>query len=209
MSPEISAPAAIRPFDQRLRIAALRLCFIPLPPVLLMTHSAWIATPIAPALETAGVLLIVLAVLGRFWSILYIGGHKNATVMQEGPYSVCRHPLYLFSTIGAAGFGLMLGSIVMALALGGLTWIILSATAAREERFLRHSFGTAYIGYARRVPRMFPALRLFTTPSHVTFDSGTLARNAADALVFLALIPLAHILLGLQAAALLPAIPLI
>ena len=97
---------------------------------------------------------------------------------------------------------------VMALALGGLTWIILSMTAAREEHFLRHRFGGQYDAYARQVPRMFPAFHLFRTPAEISFDSGTLARNAADALVFLALIPVGQVLRGLQMAAFHPAIPL-
>lgn len=198
----------VKPFDQRIRITALRLCFVALLPVLVLTHSGWLGSVVAPLLETGGVLMIFLAVLGRFWSILYIGGRKNAEVMRDGPYSICRHPLYLFSTMGVVGFGLMLGSLVLAGAMGGLAWAILSATAAREERFLRHRFGARYDSYARQVPRMWPDLRLFSTPPEVVFDSGTLARNAADALVFLSLIPLADLLRGLQTAAYLPSLPL-
>ena len=142
--------------------------------------------------------------MGRFWSILYIGGRKNRTVMQDGPYSICRHPLYLFSTIGAVGFGLMLGSVILTVLIGGTVFAILSLTAAREEGFLRHAFGARYDAYARRVPRMLPALGKFRTPASVTFDTGTLARNTADALVFLALIPLAEVTNWLHAAHVLP-----
>ena len=141
--------------------------------------------------------------LGRFWAILYIGGHKNRRVIQDGPYSICRHPLYLFSTIGAAGFGLMLESVTLTMLLGGMVLAILTATATREERDLRRMFGSAYDAYAARVPRIVPLISGFSTPQRVTFDTGTLARNTRDALVFLALIPLAEALNWLHATPLL------
>jgi dTDP-4-dehydrorhamnose 3,5-epimerase len=51
--------------------------------------------------------------------------------MQEGPYSICRHPLYLFSTIGAAGFGLLLDSLTLTVVFGLGAFAILSLTARR------------------------------------------------------------------------------
>ncbi len=29
----------------------------------------------------------------RFWATLYLGGRKDAVVVDTGPYSLCRHPL--------------------------------------------------------------------------------------------------------------------
>lgn len=195
-----------RPFNQKLRIAALRVVFLSLLPLILFTRPAWTGGA-ADLLETAGILAILLAVLGRFWAILYIGGRKNRTVLRDGPYSVCRHPLYLFSTIGAAGFGLMLQSVTLAVVLGGIAFAILSLTALREERFLRDAFPD-YATYACKVPRMLPALHLFRTPTHLTVDTGTLTRNAADALVFASLIPTAELLRWMEALHLVRTIPL-
>lgn len=189
-----SAPAGspeVRPANQRLRIAVLRLMFIAAAVPLLLGVPLWGPVP-AAVLKVAGLFGIVTAVLGRFWAILYIGGRKNAEVMQDGPYSVCRHPLYLFSTIGVAGFGLMLGSLVFAAALGLLAFAVLSFTAAREERFLRATFGQAYGDYAARVPRLMPRPGLFRTAREVTFRVGTLRTNLADAAVFLSAIPVAE-----------------
>ncbi|MFT4151867.1 MAG: isoprenylcysteine carboxylmethyltransferase family protein [Paracoccaceae bacterium] len=183
----------VRPANQRLRIAALRLMFAAAFVPLILGVPVWGPAP-AAALHVAGIFCIIAAVLGRFWAILYIGGRKNAQVMQDGPYSICRHPLYLFSTIGVAGFGLTLGSVVFAGALGLAGFAILSATAAREERFLRSSFGAAYDDYAARVPRILPKPGLFRTPAQVTFRVDTLRTNMADAAVFLSVIPLSQII---------------
>ena len=48
-------------------------------------------------IEMAGIMLILVAILGRIWCTLYIGGRKCAEVVDSGPYSVIRNPLYVFS----------------------------------------------------------------------------------------------------------------
>lgn len=192
---------------QRLRIPLLRAVFVLLLLPILAVHSAWGEAPaVAALLRIAGTFAVFAAVLGRFWAILYIGGRKNSGVMQDGPYSVCRHPLYLFSTIGAAGLGLLLQSVTLALLIGGVTFAVLRATAGHEERHLRRLFGPAYDDYARRTPRLIPAPRLFRTEAEVTFRPAQLRVNFADALVFLGFIPLAEAITALHAHGLLTGI---
>ncbi|MEW6635116.1 MAG: isoprenylcysteine carboxylmethyltransferase family protein, partial [Pseudomonadota bacterium] len=67
-------------------------------------------TPVHETIEMFGVLLIFLGIIGRLWSTLYIGGRKSAEVVTGGPYSITRNPLYLFSTVAAAGVGAQIGS---------------------------------------------------------------------------------------------------
>ncbi|TIL80128.1 MAG: isoprenylcysteine carboxylmethyltransferase family protein, partial [Mesorhizobium sp.] len=62
------------------------------------------------SIEMLGVLLIFLGVVGRLWSTLYIGGRKSSEVVTGGPYSITRNPLYVFSTVAAAGVGAQIGS---------------------------------------------------------------------------------------------------
>ena len=185
----------ILPANQPLRVNILRLAFLLLLPLILFTGSGWAGNrAMFDLLVLLGILTVFAAVLGRFWSILYIGGRKNQTVMQDGPYSICRHPLYLFSTLGATGLGLMLGSISVAVIIGTVAFVILNATAANEERFLRNTFGPAYVEYAARVPRIAPKFSLFRTEPDVTFNIATLRENFFDALVFIGFIPLAMVL---------------
>ena len=198
--------AAVR---QKIRIRILRLAFLAMLPLVVFSRSAWIELEwLFDLFEVAGIFLVIFGVLGRFWAILYIGGHKNLTVIQSGPYSICRHPLYLFSTIATAGFGLMLGSVVLTALLGVVVFVILSLTAQREERFLRAEFGGAYEAYAARVPRIWPDLSLFTTPREVVFSVPHLRGNFFDALVFLSFIPLAELMEWLKEEAIVPTFPI-
>lgn len=198
-----------RPDFERIRINLLRAAFVILLPAVIFTRSAWLDPEwVYEVIESLGMLLIVAGVLGRFWAILYIGGRKNRTVMQDGPYSVCRHPLYLFSTIAAVGFGLMLGSFVLAFVFGGLVLLILSATARREEARLRQTYGAAYDDYARRVPMILPNPALFRTEGNMTFSVSHLRTNLNDALVFLLLIPFADFMEWLKETGALPGIAL-
>jgi protein-S-isoprenylcysteine O-methyltransferase Ste14 len=194
---------------RKTRINLLRAVFLLSLPLVLFSRSAWFERHwLFELLEVAGVTLVITAVLGRFWSILYIGGRKNSTIMQDGPYSMCRHPLYFFSTLGVIGFGLMLGSLVLTAVLGAVSFLILSATAAREETALRDLFGPAYDEYATRVPRILPRLSLFRTEGEVTFKVAELRRNLMDALVFLTFIPLAELMEILKEYAVFPTFPL-
>lgn len=180
---------------QRHRINILRLVFVCLLPLLIFTRSAWEPYPaIHEISEVSGAILIIFGVLGRFWSILYSGGRKNKKVVQNGPYSICRHPLYLFSTMAIFGFGVLIGSLVVAFLLGGLTLIILLATAHVEEDFLLRKFGDDYRTYRHRVPAIIPDIRLFNTPEKVTFFEPDLRGNFRDALVFLGFLPLAELI---------------
>lgn len=198
---------AIRPANQKRRINTLRVLFALALPAIVFTRSAWDRPDwIFELMEVTGIFLIIAAVLGRFWAILYIGGRKNREVMQDGPYSICRHPLYLFSTMGVVGFGLMLGSLVLTAALGGLAFAILTRTAAREEQFLRAEFGPTYDSYAARVPRIWPRPALFTTRPEVTFRVDTLRGNLFDALVFLSFIPVGDLMEIVKEAQLIPTV---
>jgi protein-S-isoprenylcysteine O-methyltransferase Ste14 len=181
---------AIRPFRQSIRIWTLRGLFVALLPVLLMTEPMISYQFLREGMEPVGVLLIVFGVLLRFWAILYIGDRKNRSVVVDGPYSVCRHPLYLGSTIATFGFGLLTQSIILTLLIGGATFAVLMMTARREERFLRATFGQDYDAYAARVPLLVPRPSLFQTPEYITFSTARLKVNLQDAVVFLSLFPL-------------------
>lgn len=195
----MATPSVTYSTFQKLRITILRATFLALLPLVIFGWPVWSRGGWAYELaEVLGTLLLIAGVLGRFWSILYIGGRKNQMVMRDGPYSMCRHPLYFFSVVATFGFGVMQGSLVMAILIPLVVYVILSITAATEERWLRATYGKAYDHYAAEVPRILPNLRLFKTQDDVTFNVGQLRRNLMDALVFLSLIPLTELLRELK-----------
>lgn len=181
------------------RINALRVSALLLLPLFVLADPVVAPGTFGFALmDSLGILLVIAGVLGRFWSIAYIGGRKDALVFQDGPYSICRHPLYLFSTIGTFGLGLMLGSLIFAVVIAGVTFAVLSLTAAHEEVYLGKEFGDDYAEYAARVPRILPDLKLWRTDSMVHMNLTTLRGNLFDALVFLGFIPLTRLIVWLR-----------
>ncbi|TGQ96552.1 isoprenylcysteine carboxylmethyltransferase family protein, partial [Mesorhizobium sp. M4B.F.Ca.ET.203.01.1.1] len=103
-----------------------------------------------------GLCLVVACVAGRLWSILYVGGRKNEELVSTGPFSMTQNPLYFFSTVGAAGIGLMFGSVLAAALLGAASFLVFRFTARKEAEFLAGKFGAVYAAYADRTPRFWP-----------------------------------------------------
>lgn len=141
-------------------------------------------------IESVGAMLILIGIGGRLWATLYIGGRKSAEVVDTGPYSVMRNPLYFFSTIAIMGVGAQAGSYVLALGFAVLCWAAFSLVIRREETFLAERMGTPYRDYLARVPRFFPKPRLWRDRLEVTFNPRLLNRTLIDGLAFVASVPL-------------------
>lgn len=187
--------ARTRPFQQKIRIAALWILSAGALALAVMARPLFDeAGLISLALEVTGVLLLISALVGRIWAILYIGPHKNREVVQIGPYSMTRNPLYFFSLLGIFGAGLALGGLTLSLLYGTGFFVIFYLTAREEAAFLAHKFGQAYAGYAARVPLFLPDPRLFNTPDTQTFSVSALRVTFLDGLVFVGFIPLAELL---------------
>ena len=181
--------------NQQTRINILRLGFLAMLPVLILIKPHMGFESLGhEIIEAIGALVLIAGVLGRFWSILYVGGKKNARLTVDGPYSMTRNPLYVASTVAAFGIGLMMGAFGFALLVGGAVGLVLYITARREAQFLEAEFGAEYRAYAERVPFFIPDPRLFSTPPEAVFRAGPLRRNLFDAMVFLSFIPLVEML---------------
>lgn len=139
--------------------------------------------------EAFGVSLIGIAIIGRLWCTLYIGGRKSAEIVATGPYSIVRNPLYVFSAIGATGAGAQTGSALVALIFGVVTVLAFYVVALREETHLRGKFGEAFDAYCARVPRMLPKLSLYRDSPTITVAPKTLYTTFFDGLVFFAAMP--------------------
>ncbi len=171
----------------------------------LVVASRWDqAHPLHHPIEWVGLVLIVLCILGRTWSTIYIGGQKMRQVVAVGPYSVSRNPLYLFSIIGAAGAGAQLGSVVLAVIAGVVAWLVFLLVVYKEEQVMLDLFGDSYRTYMRGVPRFLPRFGLWRDVETVTIKPSLVLTTFFDALVFLLAIPLAEGIEYLQEIGLLP-----
>jgi protein-S-isoprenylcysteine O-methyltransferase Ste14 len=138
----------------------------------------------------AGCLLVGVAVIGRLWCAQYIAGYKSGTLVREGPYSVCRHPLYFFSLLGALGVGLCTESVVFALIVPLAFAAFYPSTIRGEERRLREIFGEEYEEYERSVPRFVPDFSLYREPLTYTVNTRSFRRELRDSFLFIAAIGL-------------------
>ena len=157
-----------------------------------VTNSIWRIDwrPMHRAIQGSGLLLILFCILGRTWSILYIGGHKKRELITKGPYSVVRNPLYVFTLFGAAGIGALFGSLALAALTACFAWGVFVLVTRQEEHFLRAAFPTEYPAYAERVPRLLPRLSLWEDADQLIVIPRLVRRTFLDASLFLLAVPL-------------------
>ncbi|PRD44326.1 isoprenylcysteine carboxylmethyltransferase family protein [Phyllobacterium phragmitis] len=154
--------------------------------------------------EVFGLSFIVLAIVGRMWCTLYIGGRKSAEIVRYGPYSVSRNPLYVFSTIGAAGIGAMTGSVTITLGFAVLCYFAFLVVIRAEEGYLEKTFGESYRTYLAEVPRFFPRFSLFSDRAELTVKPDRIYRTLFDGLVFFIAYPFFEFVEYLQGVHILP-----
>jgi protein-S-isoprenylcysteine O-methyltransferase Ste14 len=105
---------------------------------------AWLATPswtsLAWGLPLAGVGEAL-----RIWA----AGHleKSREVTRSGPYRWLRHPLYVGSSLMAAGLAIAAGSIAVALIVAVYMATTITAAIVSENAFLRQTFGADYAAW--------------------------------------------------------------
>ncbi len=140
--------------------------------------------------EWTGRAAIAVAIIGRAWCSLYIGGRKKEEIVDRGPYSVTRNPLYMFSFVGAFGVGAQAGSLVIAILFVVAAVVVFSATVEREEAWLSNHFGEAYRSYRARTPRFLPHPSLWRDSGELSVRPAFFLLTLRDGLVFLLAIPL-------------------
>jgi protein-S-isoprenylcysteine O-methyltransferase Ste14 len=101
-------------------------------------------------------------------------GHlrKLETLTTSGPYAWTRNPLYLGSSLLAAGFAAAGGSIWSAAIIAAYFLIFYPAVMKKEEGELHLRYGSEFDAYAERVPLFWPR------PPKAASDAG---KTSADA----------------------------
>ena len=141
-------------------------------------------------LRTLGGFVVAVCIVGRAWCSLYIGGRKKAEIVDRGPYSISRNPLYVFSFMGAFGVGAQTGSVTLATVFLLLTVAVFYATVKREEAWLTGAFGQTYLDYCARTPRFGPDFSRWRDAESLDVRPRFFLTTLRDGLVFLLAVPL-------------------
>lgn len=111
--------------------------------------------------KVIGYMLVTSAMLGRIWCAIYIDGYKNNQLIQDGPYSICRNPLYIFSFFGVAGVLMGAQSLSLLVIVIPIYWAYFSFVTKSEEERLSELFGQESIHYSSEINRFLPSFRTY------------------------------------------------
>ncbi len=117
----------------------------------------WLAQPTWRTIVAGGVVAAAGEAL-RVWAAGHV--EKSREVTRSGPYRFTRHPLYVGSTVLAAGVVLASRSGVVAAIAAVYMIATITAAIRTEEAFLRQTFGSTYDEY--RAARYEPMNRRFS-----------------------------------------------
>jgi len=163
------------------RIALVRAASVPVVFLAVFVRPAWSTeSTVAFCVESAGYLFLLGGLAVRMWSILYIGGRKSHELVTDGPYSICRNPLYVGTFLLAIGAGLCFENLLMLAAVFLIIGPVHLLAARMEERHLLELFPDAYPAYARQVPRFRPKFRNYRSREKVTVRVRAIRRIAID-----------------------------
>ena len=132
--------------------------------LLISTHSWAKNSLIYLLMKWVGFIFVVTATLGRLWCSIYISGYKEDVVINQGPYSMVRNPLYLFSFIGAMGLGLASANIIVILIIFVLFTFFYPSVVSSEEKILLERHGNVFSDYINSTPKWFPKFSNFKRP---------------------------------------------
>jgi len=187
------------------RVIASRIFGLVILLVILFTgHSFAQGTIIDILFELSGLFLLSICSLGRLWSLMYISGNKRRELVTEGPYSIVRHPLYLFSLIGSFGIGLASENLLVLGLIIVFYLLYYPFTILAEEKKMTNKFGDAYLEYMKKTPRFIPKLSLYKEPQLYEVKTASFVRNFVDGMWFIWLFMLLHFAEMLQESGYLP-----
>lgn len=203
-------PAELRPSGSGIgtgsRILFSRFFVIGMAAMVLFSRSR-IAAPgslASEAMLVSGLLLATVAMAGRMWCSLFIAGRKNKTLVTEGPYAMCRNPLYFFSLLGAVGVGLASGVLCVAAMILAAFAFYYPAVIKREEEYLRGRHGQAFEDYRSTIPGFWPRFKPAPVTEVWTCHPRVFLKHLGSAVWFPVACGLMHVLSVLHATGQLP-----
>jgi protein-S-isoprenylcysteine O-methyltransferase Ste14 len=113
-----------------------------------------------------GLFLMAIGLLLRIWSMIALGNYysrtlrvvENQKVIDNGPYSVIRHPGYLSSILIWVGTGLAVENWILITIFTCMFFVVYIYRITAEEKMLVLEFGEQYINYKKKTWRLIPFL---------------------------------------------------
>ncbi|WP_437190650.1 methyltransferase family protein [Planctomicrobium sp. SH527] len=119
-------------------------------------------------IDAAGYLLIIAGIGIRLWSISTIASRKSVQLVTNGPYSLCRNPLYIGTLLISMGFLCLVQNLTMATLTLPIILLYIFGVVPAEEKVLRSIHGSAFDSYcastSRWLPKSFSMKRLYSNP---------------------------------------------
>ncbi|MDD5457990.1 MAG: isoprenylcysteine carboxylmethyltransferase family protein [Phycisphaerae bacterium] len=166
---------------RKLRIHLLRLAFIPVIFVAVFVRPPWSMESAAGfTMELIGYMCLLAGLVIRIWCIFYIGSRKSKELIAEGPYSICRNPLYVGTFFLAIGVGLCFENSLIVLLVPAIIVPIHIIVAKMEETNLENIFGDQYRTYKQKVPRFWPKFSNYTSAETLAVNVRSIKRIAFD-----------------------------
>jgi len=161
---------------------------------------------IADIIFICGITLVGIGTIGRIWCALYISGYKDRILIQSGPYSICRHPLYFFSLLGGLGIGLATETLTIPIIILIGFILFYPLQMDHEEKSLSKVFGKEFQSYLQRTPKFFPKFSLFNTPEECNVGIKIFTRALIRSFFFIWMIGLLELIEGIQQSGAVPAL---
>ena len=155
-------------------------------------------------LDWTGYFLVLFACLGRIFSSVFICGTKNEKLSTQGPFSMVRNPLYVFSFFAVLGAGFLSGRLIILVLLLWLFFLYYPGVVAHEETYLRQTFGDLYETYQNKVPRWFPRTLKMDLPEVIPMYPRLLLQTMRDTSLFFLIFPMTEVIERLHDLGMLP-----
>ncbi|MBM4271248.1 MAG: isoprenylcysteine carboxylmethyltransferase family protein [Deltaproteobacteria bacterium] len=185
-------------FFERVRISLSRILVVFLIIIRVLANGGWEGTGVDLVIFLIGCILVGVGTLGRLWCVLYIAGYKDNTLITEGPYSLCRHPLYFFSFLGAIGVGFASETLLIPSILAVAFWIYYPHVIRDEESRMVQLHADKYQKYKESTPTFFPSFNNFKEPEQYVANPQIFRKNLFDACWFVWLVGVLELVEGLQ-----------
>ena len=168
--------------------------------VVALTQSRWELNHenVATFLFSTGLGLAAIGATGRIWCSFFISGRKDGELVTEGPYSISRNPLYVFSCIGLVGVGLSTETLTYPLLFLVIFGLYYPGIMAREERRLEELFGESFRQYRQRVPRFWPNRGLYSEPASWSSNPRLFRRHILSDIWFVWIAAIIELVEGLR-----------